>query len=56
MLGALAGLRGGRPCSALRGVGAGLVVDQGGACSFLHDRIQEASYALIPEAIAHGFT
>src|SRR6267143_409868 len=30
-------------------VGAGLVVDQGGACSFLHDRIQEASYALIPE-------
>jgi PAS domain S-box-containing protein len=30
-------------------VGAGLVVDHGGAYSFLHDRIQEASYALIPE-------
>ena len=29
-------------------VGAGLVVDRGGAYSFLHDRIQDASYALIP--------
>jgi len=30
-------------------VSTGLVVDRGGTHSFLHDRIQEASYALIPE-------